>query len=160
VSILGNRVQRVEDPELLTGAGRYVDDVTLPAGAAHVVYVRSPLAFARIESIDVDDAGTAPGVLAVVTASDLSLGDLDPEMMFLNQDMKRPVLARDVVRFAGEPVAAVVAETRTQASTPPSWCSSTTSRSRPWSTPSRLASTARSCSPTPPRPWPWRSPPI
>ena len=111
MSILGNRVQRFEDPELLTGAGEYVDDVTLPGQAAHVVYVRSPLAFARIEAVDTSDALAAPGVLAVVTAADLDLADLDPEMMFLNPAMKRPLLARDVVRFVGEPVAAVVAET-------------------------------------------------
>ena len=115
MSILGNRVQRVEDPELLTGAGDYVDDVTLPAGAAHVVYVRSPLAYARIEGIDTSEAVGAPGVLAVVAAADLDLADLEPEMMFLNPAMKRPLLARDVVRFVGEAVAAVVAETRAQA---------------------------------------------
>lgn len=115
MSILGNRVQRVEDPALLTGVGDYVDDVTLPAGAAHVVYVRSPLAFARIESVDVADALDAPGVLAVVSAADLDLADLEPELAFLNPDMKRPLLARDLVRFVGEPVVAVVAETRAQA---------------------------------------------
>ena len=115
MSILGNRVQRFEDPELLTGAGDYVDDVTLPADAAHVVFVRSPLAYARIEAVDTSEALAAPGVLAVVTAADLDLADLEPEMMFLNPAMKRPLLARDVVRFVGEPVAAVVAETRAQA---------------------------------------------
>ncbi|MET0666094.1 MAG: xanthine dehydrogenase family protein molybdopterin-binding subunit [Acidimicrobiales bacterium] len=115
MSILGNRVQRFEDPDLLTGAGDYVDDVTLPAGAAHVVFVRSPLAYARIEAVDTSEALAAPGVLAVVTAADLDLADLEPEMMFLNAAMKRPLLARDVVRFVGEPVAAVVADTRAQA---------------------------------------------
>ena len=115
MSILGNRVQRFEDPELLTGAGDYVDDVTLPADTAHVVFVRSPLAYARIEAVDTSEALAASGVLAVVTAADLDLADLEPEMMFLNPAMKRPLLARDVVRFVGEPVAAVVAETRAQA---------------------------------------------
>ena len=86
-----------------------------PPTAAHVVYVRSPLAYARIEAIDADEARAAPGVLAVVTAADLDLADLEPEMMFLNLAMKRPLLARDVVRFVGEPVVAVVAETRAQA---------------------------------------------
>ena len=89
MSILGNRVQRVEDPELLTGAGDYVDDITLPPGATHVVYVRSPLAYARIEAVDTREAVGAPGVLAVVTAADLDLADLEPEMMFLNPAMKQ-----------------------------------------------------------------------
>jgi aerobic carbon-monoxide dehydrogenase large subunit len=115
MSILGNRVQRVEDPDLLTGVATYVDDVTMPSAAAHVVYVRSPLAFARIESIDADDALAAPGVLAVLTSADIDFPDQEVELGFLNADMRRPLLARDVVRFVGEPVAAVLAETRAQA---------------------------------------------
>jgi len=115
VSILGNRVQRLEDPDLLTGAGDYVADVDLP-GAAHVAFVRSPLAFARVEGVDVDEAREAPGVLAVVTAGDLDLADRPPELAFmLNQEMTRPLLARDLVRFVGEPVAAVVATTKAEA---------------------------------------------
>jgi aerobic carbon-monoxide dehydrogenase large subunit len=115
MSILGNRVQRVEDPDLLTGVATYVDDVTMPSAPAHVVYVRSPLAFARIESIDADDALAAPGVLAVLTSADIDFPDQEVELGFLNADMRRPLLARDVVRFVGEPVAAVLAETRAQA---------------------------------------------
>ena len=115
MSILGNRVQRLEDPGLLTGASDYVDDITLPGGAAHVAFVRSPLAFARIESVDSSEAAGLPGVLAVVTAADLDLEDLEPELGFLNMEMRRPLLARDLVRFVGEPVVAVVAETKAQA---------------------------------------------
>jgi aerobic carbon-monoxide dehydrogenase large subunit len=115
MSILGNRVQRVEDPDLLTGVATYVDDVTMPSAPAHVVYVRSPLAFARIEAIDADEALAAPGVLAVLTSADIDFPDQEVELGFLNADMRRPLLARDVVRFVGEPVAAVLAETRAQA---------------------------------------------
>jgi carbon-monoxide dehydrogenase large subunit len=115
MSILGNRVQRLEDPGLLTGRSDYVDDLTLPEPPVQVVFVRSPLAFARIESVELDEAREAPGVLAVVTAADVGLDDLEPELGFLNAEMKRPVLARDVVRFVGEPVVAVVAETKAQA---------------------------------------------
>jgi carbon-monoxide dehydrogenase large subunit len=67
-SILGTAVRRVEDPVLLTGAGRYVADL-VPGDAAHVVFVRSPLAHARIAGIDAESARQAPGVLAVVTAA-------------------------------------------------------------------------------------------
>ncbi len=115
MSILGNRVQRVEDPDLLTGVATYVNDVTMPSAAAHVVYVRAPLAYARIESIEVDDAVASPGVLAVLSHADLDFPDQEVELGFLNADMKRPLLARDVVRFVGEPVVAVLAETRAQA---------------------------------------------
>ena len=110
MSILGNRVLRREDPALLTVGGTYVDDVASP-GAAHVVYVRSTIAHARIESIDTTEAAAAPGVLAVVTAADIDLPRLAPIGM-INQEMARPVLATDVVRFVGEPIAAVVAESR------------------------------------------------
>ncbi len=93
MSILGNRVLRREDPALLTGGGTYVDDVASP-GAAHVVYVRSTIAHARIESIDTTEAAAAPGVLAVVTAADIDLPRLAPIGM-VNQDMARPVLFPD-----------------------------------------------------------------
>lgn len=113
MSILGHRVLRREDPALLTTGGTYVDDV--PAeGAAHVVYVRSQVAHGRLVDVDVTEARTAPGVLAVLTADDLDLPDLVPIAM-VNQGMTRPLLARGTVRFVGEPVAAVVAETRAAA---------------------------------------------
>ena len=113
MSILGHRVLRREDPALLTAGGTYVDDVPA-AGAAHVVFVRSTLAPGRIVEIDTTDAAAAPGVLAVVTAADLELPPLLPIGM-INQDMARPILSSDTVRFGGEPVVAVVAETRAAA---------------------------------------------
>jgi carbon-monoxide dehydrogenase large subunit len=112
-SILGNRVRRVEDPELLVGAGKYVGDITVP-GLAHVVFVRSPIAHARITGIDVDDAARAPGVLAVYTSADLGL-PLVHGLLMLNAAAGRPPLAVAKVRFVGDVVVAVVAETRAAA---------------------------------------------
>jgi carbon-monoxide dehydrogenase large subunit len=114
MSILGNRVLRKEDPKFLTVGGTYVDDIVL-AGSAHVVYVRSTMAHARIAALDVEEARSAPGVLAVYTGADLGLGPRPPDMAVMNQEMKRSLLAEGTVRFVGEPVVAVVAETRAQA---------------------------------------------
>jgi carbon-monoxide dehydrogenase large subunit len=111
VSILGTRVVRTEDPAFLTRGGVYTDDVQLP-GACHVFFVRSPVAHARIISVDVTAAREAPGVLAVFTGADLA--DLPPIKPMvpdaIDGRMLQPVLARDVVRFVGEPVAVVVTE--------------------------------------------------
>ena len=113
MSILGNRVLRREDPALLTSGGTYVDDLDLP-DAAFVTFVRSTMAHARIAGLDVSDARAMPGVLAVVTAADLGLADLGPAMPMYNASMTRPLLARDTVRFVGEPIVAIVTETRAQ----------------------------------------------
>jgi carbon-monoxide dehydrogenase large subunit len=113
MSILGNRVLRREDPALLTSGGTYVDDLDLP-DAAFVTYVRSTVAHARITETDVSEALTMPGVLAVVTAADLELEDLGAAMPMFNAAMTRPLLARDIVRFVGEPVVAIVTERREQ----------------------------------------------
>lgn len=112
VSILGNPVRRVEDPLLLTVGGRYVADEPLE-GALHVVFVRSTVAHGRITGIDTAGAVAADGVVCVITAADLGLQPhMPPEFAALiNPQMVRPWLAQDVVRFVGEPVAAVVAET-------------------------------------------------
>ncbi|MBK5222447.1 MAG: xanthine dehydrogenase family protein [Acidimicrobiia bacterium] len=110
MSILGNRVLRTEDPKFLTSGGEYVADVELPPGATHLVFVRATMAHARIDSIDVSDAKAAPGVVDVFTASDLDIADMAPSMGLLNQAMGQPYLARDVVRYVGEPIVAVVAE--------------------------------------------------
>jgi carbon-monoxide dehydrogenase large subunit len=113
-SILGHRVVRREDPAMLTVGGRYVDDLA-PEGAAFVTFVRSSVAHARF-TVDVSDACGAPGVLAVVTQADIDgsdhpLRDLRPDPP-VNPDMRRPYLARGVVRFVGEPIAAILSDTR------------------------------------------------
>jgi carbon-monoxide dehydrogenase large subunit len=113
-SILGNRVLRKEDPKFLTTGGVYVDDMDDErlADAAHVVYVRSAAAHGTITSIDTADAESAPGVIAVHTAATLGL---QPIPSAFNPAVARTALASDKVRFVGEPVVAVVAETREQA---------------------------------------------
>ncbi|TMD09110.1 MAG: xanthine dehydrogenase family protein [Chloroflexi bacterium] len=109
MSILGTRVLRTEDPRFLTEGGRYVDDVPLE-GALHVVFVRSAVAHARLLSVDVEEARRAPGVVTVVTAADVDVPAQAPELPMVTREMARPVLAAGTVRFVGEPVAAVVAE--------------------------------------------------
>src|SRR5262245_40419482 len=111
MSIFGNRVPRVEDPKLLTVGGTYVGDLKVPEldGAAYVTYVRSTFAHATIQSVDVEEARGAPGVLGVFTADDVDLAPL-PASMILNQAMVRPLLAKGTVRFVGEPIAAIVTE--------------------------------------------------
>ena len=109
MSVLGNRVLRTEDPRMLTEGARYVADLRLD-GAAHACFVRSTVAHGRLIGVDTAEARRQPGVLGVFTAADLDLPDLRPIPM-VNQSMTRPVLVRDTVRFVGEPVAAIVAET-------------------------------------------------
>ena len=114
MSILGTRVLRTEDPKFLTTGGEYTADVTDDrlTGACHVFFVRSPVAHARIARVDASAALRAPGVLAVITGADLAglpdLKPMDPDTM--NMRMLRRPLATDVVRFVGDPVAAVVTE--------------------------------------------------
>ena len=114
VSILGTRVVRTEDPGFLTRGAVYTDDVEDErlTGACHVFFVRSPVAHARINSIDASAAREAPGVIAVYTGADMAgLPTLPPMMPGLVSDrMNQPLLAGDVVRFVGEPVAVVVTE--------------------------------------------------
>ncbi len=113
-SILGTRVNRVEDDSLLRGMGTFVENLELP-GAAHVVFVRSSVAHGELTEVDVSDAVDAPGVIAVVTADDLDLAPLPAAMGMAPSAMARPLLATGRVRFVGEPIVAVVAETRAQA---------------------------------------------
>jgi len=110
VSILGTRVLRTEDPRFLTGGDRFIDNLPFP-GALHVVYVRSTVAHARLTGVDVTDARAVPGVAAVFTGDDIDLEPARPPGM-MEQSMVRPWLARGTVRYVGEPVAAVVADTR------------------------------------------------
>ncbi|MEP6660138.1 MAG: xanthine dehydrogenase family protein molybdopterin-binding subunit [Acidimicrobiales bacterium] len=113
-SILGNAVVRLEDPTLLTGAGRYFDDLVFP-NTAHVVFVRSSVAHGNVLSVDTKAARDMPGVIAVYSAAD-DLG-LAPMQGFplLSPTLNRPVFAKDRVRFVGDIVAAIVAETHEQA---------------------------------------------
>ena len=106
---------RREDPKFLTVGGTYVGDLDLP-GAASLSFVRSTFAHARIGSVDLDEAKAAPGVIGVWTNGDLGLAPMRPGMPMLNQDMVRPLLADPVVRFVGEPVVMIAAETAAQAS--------------------------------------------
>ena len=111
-SILGTRVLRTEDPELLVGAGRFVDDLALDH-PLHVVFVRSEMAHARLLNVDCSAALDMPGVVAVLTAAEL---DIRPHhgMVKVHDDFARPPLAADKVRFVGEAIAAVVAESAVQ----------------------------------------------
>src|ERR1700728_2738892 len=114
---IGQSVPRSEDPMLLRGQGRYADDVGLP-GQAYAVMVRSPNGHGNIRGIDTDAARKMPGVLGIYTASDLqAYGPLKCVIPFKNRDgspMKKPwrgALAKDKVRYVGDPVVFVVAET-------------------------------------------------
>ncbi|HWI12078.1 MAG TPA: xanthine dehydrogenase family protein molybdopterin-binding subunit [Burkholderiaceae bacterium] len=115
--LLGRSINRLEDPRFVRGRGCYVDDLAAP-NALHGVVVRSKHAHARIVAIDVDAARRMPGVAAVFTGSDLAADDIGPLPCAVRQiPMTRPLvvppchaLARDVVRYVGEPVAFVVAE--------------------------------------------------
>jgi carbon-monoxide dehydrogenase large subunit len=111
--VLGSPVRRVEDERLLVGAGNYVADLA-PPGAGRVTYVRSTEAHARLAAVRTAAAAAAPGVLAVVTAADLDLAPIPPPLPAFDQRMRRPWLADGVVRFVGEPVAAIVSATREQ----------------------------------------------
>ncbi|HEY1419497.1 MAG TPA: xanthine dehydrogenase family protein molybdopterin-binding subunit [Candidatus Dormibacteraeota bacterium] len=109
---LGGAVPRREDPRLITGAGRFTDDVHLD-GCLHAVFVRSTVAHARIAAIDRAAAATLPGVAGVFVAADLGV---KARAQFPSPDeMARPALASEVVRFVGDAIAVVVAETREQA---------------------------------------------
>src|SRR6188472_1418845 len=110
----GARIARVEDPRLLTGHGTFVDDVVRP-GMLHACFVRSPFARARVTGIDTSAALDLPGVHAVFTAPDLNPGVHDPWYTIVGKevpDAPRPPLAEDEVRFVGDPVAMVVADSR------------------------------------------------
>ena len=110
-SILGNRVARIEDPRLLTEGGRYVDDIPL-VGAARLVYVRSPVAHAAVTGIDLSEAKAVDGVVAIFTGDDLADLGLAPHLNpSFPTEMRRPFVASDTVRYVGQPVVAVIAET-------------------------------------------------
>ena len=115
-SVLGEKVLRKEDPRFLTEGGIYLDDLEHPLleGATYVVYARSQVAHGTITDIDISEAEGMPGVVAVHTAETLGL---EPAPSNYNPAVARTLLARrgDKVRWVGEPVVAVVAETYEQA---------------------------------------------
>jgi len=108
MSLVGAKVLRKEDPRLLSGTGTYVDDLS-PAQCAFASFVTSSEAHATIDAIDVRAALAIPGVLAIYTAADFT--DY-PDLPGGLPTLERPALARNTVRFVGEPVAVVVAEDR------------------------------------------------
>jgi carbon-monoxide dehydrogenase large subunit len=117
MSILGTRVVRIEDPLFLTRGAIYTDDIVDErlAGALHATFVRSSVAHGRLLSVDTSAALEAPGVVAVVTAQDVTeLIPLPPPFPFINPAMVRPWLASDRVRYVGDPVAVVLTEERYQ----------------------------------------------
>ncbi|MEU6720234.1 xanthine dehydrogenase family protein molybdopterin-binding subunit [Nonomuraea sp. NPDC046802] len=114
MSLIGRSRPRTEDAALLTTGGRYTGDLEVP-GCLHLVLVRSTLAHARLGEVRTGAAAAAEGVATVLTAADVPLPPMPPEVGTVRQDMPQPLLAGDVVRFAGEPVAAVVAESRAAA---------------------------------------------
>jgi carbon-monoxide dehydrogenase large subunit len=113
---IGTSVLRKEDPELITGQGRYTDDLVLP-GMLHIVVVRSPFAHARIKGIDASKALAMDGVVAVFNGKDLAGDWAGPLLMAwpVTEDIKNPPhwpLTPDIARHQGDGVAVVIAESR------------------------------------------------
>ncbi|MGH8925856.1 MAG: xanthine dehydrogenase family protein molybdopterin-binding subunit [Acidimicrobiia bacterium] len=111
-SVLGGSVRRREDPALIRGRGRFVDDIKL-ANIAHVAFVRSPYAHAKVNSIDGTEAEKMPGVAAVYTIDDVR--HLGPLLAQVAVGKLKPLLADGLVNHVGEAVAMVVADNRYQA---------------------------------------------
>ena len=118
--MLGLPIKRGEDPRLVSGNGAFLEDIALP-GLVHLAFARSPHAHARLERIDVASARQMPGVLAILTAAEADAAIEDelpgdwPKDFEENHQPANRILARDKVRFVGEAIVAVVAETRAQA---------------------------------------------
>jgi carbon-monoxide dehydrogenase large subunit len=119
---IGARIERKEDARFLTGAGQYTDDIVLP-NQTYAVFLRSPHAHAKIKSIDTAAAMKAPGVLAIFTGKDIpdAVGGLPCGWLITGSDgkpmkePKHPILAQGKVRFVGDQVAIVIAESTLQA---------------------------------------------
>src|SRR5688572_12772373 len=111
--MVGQPLKRREDPRLISGLGRFLDDVKLP-GMAHAAILRSPVGHARIVSIDTSRAKAMPGVIGVFTGEDLK--DINPlpcawQAGGVDNNVNTPrILALEEVRHVGDPVAVVVAE--------------------------------------------------
>ena len=111
--ILGTSTLRSEDHRLLTGQGSFVSDLIDP-DTLHIGFVRSPVPHGTITSLAVDDAESMPGVIRVVTGDSLELEAIPAPALFRRSDLTRPLLASQVVRYVGEPIVAVVAESPSQ----------------------------------------------
>ncbi|HUI94284.1 MAG TPA: xanthine dehydrogenase family protein molybdopterin-binding subunit [Xanthobacteraceae bacterium] len=115
VRYFGAAVPRIEDPDLVAGRGRYLDDIALP-GMAHAAFVRATHAHARIDGIETAAAAALPGVIAVLTAADLGVaGKPTPQFApspLMLQNRTQHVLAAEAVHYAGEAIALVVADSR------------------------------------------------
>src|SRR5215470_18656312 len=113
MTVIGTRLPRHEDPRLLRGRGRFGDDIDVP-GQLHARIVRSPAAHGQVRALDVAEAAKAPGITAVVTAADLPGIPLIPvRLAIAGTDLSaflQPVLARDTVRYVGEPLAVVAGD--------------------------------------------------
>jgi 2-furoyl-CoA dehydrogenase large subunit len=108
---VGQSVERVEDASLLKGRGRYIDDLPTRRDAAHAAFLRSPHAHAEIRAIDIEKAKAHPGVYAVLTGEDVA--NLTNSLVVgVKADVECWPMARDRVRYVGEPVVLVVAESR------------------------------------------------
>src|SRR5215831_15000694 len=121
--VIGDAPKRREDLRFITGSGRYLDDLVFEH-LAHAVVLRSPHAHARIERILTEKPQNSPGVLAVLTADDVRADGLKPLRPSAEANVQtgekfafapQPLLAEGKVRYSGEPVALIVAETRAQA---------------------------------------------
>src|SRR5689334_14094296 len=116
-SFIGSPVERLEDLRFLRGRGEFVDDVPSPH-ALHAAILRSPVAHGRIRSLDATAALKQPGVRAVITASDIGeipVITMRQELIAEFKPYQQPVIARNKVRYVGEPVAVVVADSAGQA---------------------------------------------
>src|SRR5437899_3016335 len=122
-SVIGDRPKRREDQRFVTGRGRYLDDLAFE-GLAYAVVLRSPHAHAGIAGTDARAARAAPGVLALLTAQDARADGLQALRPSAEANVQtgepfafapQPLLAEGKVRYVGEPVALIVAETRAQA---------------------------------------------
>src|SRR5680860_4878 len=113
--VFGKPIRRNEDERLLTGMGSFVDDIAA-ADAAHVAFLRSPEAHARIVSLDVNRAREHPGVVAVYTHTDLGEHDIELPLMIPHPCMPYPktqrLLAHDEVHYVGQTIAMIVADSR------------------------------------------------
>ncbi|HBK04730.1 MAG TPA: carbon monoxide dehydrogenase [Acetobacteraceae bacterium] len=122
-AVIGDTPRRREDTRFVTGHGQYLDDLRFD-GVAHAVFLRSPHAHARIAAIDTAEALNTQGVIAILTAKEAAADGLRPLRPTVEANVQtdepfrflpQPVLAEGTVRYAGEPIALIVAETRNQA---------------------------------------------